>query len=116
MVRRRNARCRSAAQVIATLAAVSFPTLALAAADNASLLPRNLSPWGMFVNADIVVQAVMVGLALASLATWTVWLSKTIGIAPRDRAGAGGLNRSRPAHRCPSWSAIARRPPTRWRN
>jgi biopolymer transport protein ExbB len=42
------------------------------------LLPRNLSPWGMFLNADIVVKAVMVGLAFASLATWTVWLAKTI--------------------------------------
>jgi biopolymer transport protein ExbB len=42
------------------------------------LLPRNLSPWGMFLNADIVVKAVMIGLALASLATWTVWLAKTI--------------------------------------
>ena len=43
-----------------------------------SLLPRNLSPWGMFLSADIVVKAVMVGLALASLVTWTVWLAKTI--------------------------------------
>jgi biopolymer transport protein ExbB len=42
------------------------------------LLPRNLSPWGMFLNADIVVKAVMVGLAFASLATWTVWLAKTV--------------------------------------
>jgi len=74
---RRDARCRSAARVIATLVAMSSPTLALAA-DNVGLLPRNLSPWGMFVNADIVVQAVMVGLALASLVTWTVWLSKTL--------------------------------------
>ena len=32
----------------------------------------------MFVNADIVVKAVMVGLAFASLVTWTVWLAKTI--------------------------------------
>jgi biopolymer transport protein ExbB len=47
------------------------------AADNA-LLPRDLTPWGMFLNADIVVKAVMVGLALASLMTWTVWLAKTI--------------------------------------
>lgn len=39
-------------------------------------LPRDLSPWAMFVNADIVVQAVMVGLAFASLVTWTVWLAK----------------------------------------
>ena len=43
-----------------------------------ALLPRNLSPWGMFVDADIVVKAVMVGLAVASLVTWTVWLAKTI--------------------------------------
>jgi biopolymer transport protein ExbB len=48
------------------------------AATAEALLPRNLSPWGMFMNADIVVKAVMVGLALASLVTWTVWLSKTV--------------------------------------
>ena len=41
------------------------------------LLPHNLSPWGMFLNADIVVKVVMVGLAVASLVTWTVWLAKT---------------------------------------
>ena len=41
-------------------------------------LPRDLSPWTMFVNADIIVQAVMVGLAFASLVTWTVWLAKGI--------------------------------------
>jgi biopolymer transport protein ExbB len=41
-------------------------------------LPRDLSPWTMFVNADIVVQAVIVGLAFASLMTWTVWLAKGI--------------------------------------
>ncbi|HTO63121.1 MAG TPA: tonB-system energizer ExbB [Bradyrhizobium sp.] len=45
------------------------------------LLPHNLSPWGMFLNADIVVKAVMVGLAFASLVTWTVWLAKTIELA-----------------------------------
>ena len=58
-------------------AAALLPDLAWAAADNA-LLPRNLSPWGMFMGADIVVKAVMIGLAFASLATWTVWLAKTI--------------------------------------
>jgi biopolymer transport protein ExbB len=42
------------------------------------LLPHNLSPWGMFLNADIVVKAVIVGLAFASLVTWTIWLAKTI--------------------------------------
>jgi biopolymer transport protein ExbB len=43
-----------------------------------ALLPRNLSPWGMFLNADIVVEVVMIGLAFASLVSWTVWLAKTI--------------------------------------
>ena len=41
-------------------------------------LPRDLSPWGMFLNADVFVQAVMVGLAFASVVTWTVWVAKTI--------------------------------------
>ncbi|MDX8441785.1 tonB-system energizer ExbB [Mesorhizobium australafricanum] len=41
-------------------------------------LPHDLSPWGMFMNADIVVKAVMVGLAFASLVTWTIWLAKSL--------------------------------------
>jgi biopolymer transport protein ExbB len=49
------------------------------------LLPHNLSPWGMFLNADIVVKAVMIGLAVVSLATWTVWLAKTIEIRSASR-------------------------------
>jgi biopolymer transport protein ExbB len=39
--------------------------------------PDTLTAWGMFVHADIIVQAVMVGLALASLVTWTVLLAKS---------------------------------------
>src|SRR5271168_1165869 len=58
---------------------------ALAQAPN-PLLPRNLSPWGMFLNADIVVKAVMIGLAFASLVTWTVWLAKTIELRVAKRA------------------------------
>jgi len=50
-----------------------------------SLLPKNLSPWGMFMSADIVVKAVMIGLAFASLVTWTVWLSKTIELMTAGR-------------------------------
>src|SRR5262245_21622273 len=41
-------------------------------------LPRDLSPWSMFLSADIVVQAVIVGLVLASIVTWTVWLAKGV--------------------------------------
>jgi biopolymer transport protein ExbB len=49
------------------------------------LLPRNLSPWGMFLNADILVKAVMIGLAFASLVTWTVWLAKTVELGSKKR-------------------------------
>jgi biopolymer transport protein ExbB len=54
-------------------------------------LPRDLSPWGMFVNADIVVKAIMVGLMFASLVTWTVWLAKSIELAAAKRRARAGL-------------------------
>jgi biopolymer transport protein ExbB len=41
-------------------------------------LPRDLSPWSMFRSADLLVQAVMVGLVFASFVTWTVWLAKNV--------------------------------------
>ncbi|TAL80593.1 MAG: tonB-system energizer ExbB [Beijerinckiaceae bacterium] len=44
----------------------------------ARLLPHELSPWGMFMSADIVVKAMMVGLAFASVVTWTVWFAKSL--------------------------------------
>jgi biopolymer transport protein ExbB len=40
-------------------------------------IPRELSPWSMFMSADILVKAVMVSLAFASLVTWTIFLAKT---------------------------------------
>jgi biopolymer transport protein ExbB len=39
----------------------------------------------MFMQADIVVKAVMVGLAFASLVTWTVWLGKGLELAGAKR-------------------------------
>ena len=41
-------------------------------------LTDDLSPWGMFLNADIVVKLVMIGLLLASVVTWTVFFAKTV--------------------------------------
>src|SRR3954467_14271775 len=67
---------------LALLAGTAEP--ALAQSPN-PLLPRNLSPWGMFLNADIVVKAVMIGLAFASLVTWTVWLAKTVELSGQRR-------------------------------
>ncbi len=40
-------------------------------------MQRDLSPWSMFLTADIVVKAVMVALAFASLLTWTIFFAKT---------------------------------------
>jgi biopolymer transport protein ExbB len=48
-------------------------------------LPRDLSPWGMFMQADIIVKAVMTGLAFASLVTWSVWLAKGLELAGAKR-------------------------------
>ena len=57
----------------------------------ASALPRDLSPWGMFLNAVLPVKLVMVGLAFASLATWTVWLAKTLELWNAKRLARRGL-------------------------
>jgi biopolymer transport protein ExbB len=64
----------------------------------AALLPRDLSPWGMFLAADIVVKLVMIGLAFASLITWTVALAKGLEVlfARRQlRRGLGVLAQAR---------------------
>jgi biopolymer transport protein ExbB len=60
-------------------------------------LPHNLSPWGMFMQADVVVKAVMVGLAFASLVTWTVWLAKgleLVGAKRKARSASRKLERA----------------------
>ncbi|MCP3469292.1 tonB-system energizer ExbB [Bradyrhizobium sp. CCGUVB1N3] len=41
-------------------------------------LMKELSPWVMFMSADIIVKAVMIGLAFASLVTWTIFIAKSI--------------------------------------
>src|SRR5690242_18472415 len=76
--------------MILTIALALAPASAFAI--DAARLPRNLSPWGMFLGADVVVKTVMVGLAVASLVTWTVWLAKTIELR---REGALALERTR---------------------
>lgn len=53
--------------------------------DVALRLPRDLSPWGMFMAADVVVKAVMVGLAFASVLTWTIWFAKAIELMKARR-------------------------------
>ncbi len=54
-------------------------------------LPQDLSPWGMFLHADTIVKAVMIGLAIASLVTWTIWLAKSIELISARAAVRRGL-------------------------
>jgi biopolymer transport protein ExbB len=44
----------------------------------AATLPQDLTPFGMFMSADIIVKAVMLGLIFASVLTWTIWLAKSL--------------------------------------
>jgi biopolymer transport protein ExbB len=84
--------------ILAALASlVAVPGIASAAEADVSpgttlamaMLPHDLSPWGMFLTANLVVQAVLVGLLLASVITWTVWLAKTVElVAAKRRARA----------------------------
>lgn len=46
---------------------------------------REFSPWSMFLSADVVVKAVMVGLAFASLVTWTIFIAKMIELSVVQR-------------------------------
>jgi len=83
---------------------LSVPTFALAQAPapevttaTALILPHDLSPWGMFLHADVVVKVVMVGLVFASFTTWTVWLAKRLELwkaSRRARAAIVVLNES----------------------
>jgi biopolymer transport protein ExbB len=78
------ARLRHATMMGLTLCCMPLAALAQDAGGTpvvgTATLPRDLSPWGMFLNADVVVKAVLIGLAFASLVTWTVWLAKTVEI------------------------------------
>jgi biopolymer transport protein ExbB len=60
--------------------------------EGTALLPRDLSPWGMFMNADAVVKVVMIGLVIASVVTWTVWLAKTIELVRARRQARTALD------------------------
>ncbi|MDB5651060.1 MAG: exbB [Hyphomicrobiales bacterium] len=63
-------------------AAGASPALAQSAM---ATLPHDLSPWSMFLQADIVVKAVIVGLAFASLVTWTIWIAKGLELLAAKR-------------------------------
>jgi biopolymer transport protein ExbB len=96
---------RCSAQIIlwlfGSMALSALPALAQQAeappAVGIANLPRDLSPWGMFMSADNIVKAVMIGLAFASVVTWTVWLAKTIELWSVKRATRRALAAIAPA-------------------
>jgi biopolymer transport protein ExbB len=107
-IRFRNSRLPLLAALIAiglllpALAFAQMPAPAAAPVPEVALkLPRDLSPWGMFLAADIVVKAVMIGLVFASVLTWTIWFAKAIELMiarRRMRTAIDALNEAR------SWS------------
>jgi biopolymer transport protein ExbB len=48
----------------------------LLAQERAPSALREVSPWSMFLSADVLVEAVMISLMFASVATWTIFLAK----------------------------------------
>ena len=100
--------CVSAASLhgAAMLAWLAAPVPALAQ-DNVvatAALPRDLSPWGMYLNADPVVKAVLIGLVFASMGaardrarTRGRWSSTTYS---RGRSRAIAPSSTMPRRRC----------------
>jgi biopolymer transport protein ExbB len=54
---------------------------------------KELSPWSMFKSADVLVKAVMLGLAFASLVTWTIFIAKMLELAVVQRKLRSALAR-----------------------
>ncbi len=84
-------------RIVAKATAILMLLPVAAAAAESGLAPpkavavslRELSPWSMFLTADVLVKAVIIGLGFASLVTWTIFIAKTIelsGVQRRLRA------------------------------
>ncbi|ADO47018.1 tol-pal system-associated acyl-CoA thioesterase [[Enterobacter] lignolyticus] len=50
-----------------------------------NLMQTDLSVWGMYHHADIVVKVVMIGLVLASVVTWAIFFSKSAELISHKR-------------------------------
>ena len=56
-------------------------------------MPHDMSSWSMFMAADVLVKAVMIGLAFASLVTWTIFIAKMIEFSVVKRRLRGALGK-----------------------
>jgi biopolymer transport protein ExbB len=78
--------------------AAAMPTDSSRSLKSTTAALRELSPWSMFLAADILVKAVMIGLAFASLVTWTIFIAKMIELSliqHKLRAALGKISDSR---------------------
>lgn len=89
---------------LAAVLLASAPALAANPAPGAEL-----SPWSMFMGADIVVKAIMVGLAGASVLTWTIAFAKSVEIGRARRrlsADLAGLALQRSLASASQWRRL----------
>ncbi|WAH58976.1 tonB-system energizer ExbB [Pseudomonas silvicola] len=75
-------------------------------------LGHDLSPWGMFQNADIIVKIVMIGLAIASIITWTIWIAKGFELLGAKRRLRGEIAQLKKATTLAAASESASKPGT----
>ena len=75
----------SASQSPATDAAPASNAVVASPLTSVPTALRELSPWSMFLSADILVKMVIVGLAFASLVTWTIFIAKMIELSLAQR-------------------------------
>jgi len=77
----------------AATAPVDSGTATIEAAKSSKVTLHELSPWSMFLSADIIVKAVMVGLAFASLVTWTIFIAKMVELSFIQRSLRAALRK-----------------------
>src|SRR3989440_487479 len=73
--------------------ATATPTDGARSLKSTTVALRELSPWSMFLSADILVKAVMIGLAFASLVTWTIFIAKMIELSLIQRKLRAALDK-----------------------
>lgn len=87
----------TAAAPVAAEAAPAATAAQIPAAAKPETLPHDLSPMGMFLNADPVVKAVMIMLVAASVVTWTILLVKMASLLLAKRRMRSALKEIRSA-------------------
>ena len=89
---------------------VATPLVMPPAAPSQAVLPKDLSVWGMFKAADWIVQGVMIGLVVASVLTWTVFVAKSLELmvaVRRQRRLLAAIDNAPSLDKAPSSDLVA---------